>query len=285
MSIWQKWVVQNPLFRYHLLRQARWLLRRPIYQSVLFVSPIVALYIWLLRETMQNNLYAIVLGIECFALWLLASLMTHSLFASEFEKATWDMLVITRLSASQIVMGKFLSQLAVLGILWLFFLPLLALSLLQDHSLWVTLRELGKSQWLVLSWAVLLVAVTLWLSFRLRQSMTTVAVTFAGQAFVLFILPVFWVVFVELFFGAEASRELEDFGGWVTYGWMVDLRRLPLVYNPIVALVGLFVLMEDPRAPDPLLWGIWQGIIYLALAGWCAFVLTRSVAKSARKRV
>ncbi len=284
MGIWQKWVTQNPLFRYHLLGQGRRLLRRPIYQLALFVLPIIALYIWLLRETMQNNLYVIVLGIECFVLWLLASLMPHSLFASEFEKATWDMLVITRLSVSQIVMGKFLSQLVVLGVLWLFFLPPLMLSLLQEHSLWVTLRELGKSQWIVITWTVLLVAVTLWLSFRLRRSMTTAAVTFAGQVFVLFILPVLWRVFESLFF-EERMMSGSDFNRWIAYGWMIDLRLLPLVYNPALVLAVLFRRMENPMDLGFFLWGIWQGIVYLALAGWCVFALTRSVAKSTRKRI
>ncbi len=287
MAAWQKWVGQNPLFHYHLLGQARWLLRRPLYQLLLIVLPVVIVYFWLLSKASQESVYSLVVGLECVAIWLLAPLMTHSLFAAEFEKATWDMLVITRLSASQIVMGKFLSRLVLLAVLLLPFQPLLVLSLLQERKVLSGFWELFKAQWVIVSWAVLLIAATLWLSFRLRRGMTTAAAAFVGQIFVLFILPTLWLIFTALFFGEEVVEGVVAVGGekWTVWGWMVDPRYAVWCYNPIVALIGVYALAETTNLQSAWLWGLWQGFVYLLLAVGFVGALTRAVAKATRKPI
>ncbi len=287
MTAWQKWVGQNPLFHYHLLGQARWLLRRPLHQLLLIALPMVIIYFWLLSKASQESVHALAVSLECVVVWLLAPLMTHSLFAAEFEKATWDMLVITRLSASQIVMGKFLPQLVLLAMLLLPFQPLLLLSLLQEHKGLSGFWELFKAQWVIVSWAVLLIAATLWLSFRLRRGMTTAAVAFVGQIFVLFILPTLWLIFTALFFGEEIVQGVVEFGEekWTVWGWMVDLRYAVWFYNPIIALAGVYALAETTNLQSAWLWGLWQGFVYLLLAGGFIAVLIRTVAKATRKPI
>ncbi len=285
--LWQRWVVENPVFRYHLLGQTRLTVARPLWQVLSVALPFVVIYFWLAYQVATNGLPALVITLEVFALWLLAPLMTHSLFAMEFEKATWDMLVLTRLTAGQIVMGKFLSRFVMLLIFASLFTPLLWLAANREFNdmasplmvLWGL-----KVQWVIVSWAILVNAVTLWLSYHLRRGMVAAAASFAGQVFVLFILPIFWALFLTLLQIAGAPDpsylRLETLG---RFTWFFSWSWLPIVYNPIVAAVGLFEFRTSPNAP--FLWGIWQGIVYLILAVAVLWALMASVAKATRKRL
>ncbi|MCS7192181.1 MAG: hypothetical protein NZ937_04265 [Armatimonadetes bacterium] len=294
MPLWRKWIESNPVFRYHFLGQTGVLVRRPIWQVGLITAIFLALYIWFLRQVYDHGLPTLTLGLECLTLWIIAPLMTHSLFAAEFEKATWDMLILTRLTASQIVMGKFLSRLMILMFLVLFFVLPLWLGAYQEYraSSNVNIPSLVlKTQLVAVGWSILLIAVTLWLSYWLKRGMLTVAVAFAGQVFVIFILPILWVVFFALFFAPSGYGSYDPFSltfwgqEWIKYGWMFDPRFFILFYNPVVAVVGIFFTVSELRAEQPLFWGTCQGIFYLLLSGLIVAFLTQKVAKATRKPI
>ena len=293
MTLWQKWVTANPVFRYHFWGQTKLMVRRPLWQVVLLSVPFVAIYFWLVNQTVQHGLPFLSVGLECLALWLVAPLMSHALFTMEFEKATWDMLVLTRLTAGQIVMGKFLSRLALLMILVIFLAPLTLIGAFKDFQT-VTpagiLRWFAETQFVVLSWAVLLTSFTLWLSYWLKRGMVAAAVAFAGQVFVLFILPVLWGLFLALF-AMAGQRYIDPFAfeplseGWLKYGWMFDPRLAIWAYNPALAIIGVFVFATERVAEKPFLWGTWQGIVYLLISALIIALLTRAVAKATRKPI
>ena len=293
MTLWKKWVSANPVFRYHFWGQTKLMVRRPLWQVILLCVPFVAIYFWLVNQTVQHGLPSLSVGLECLALWLVAPLMSHALFAMEFEKATWDMLVLTRLTAGQIVMGKFLSRLALLVILVIVFAPLTLIGAFKDFQ---TLSPIGMLKWfaetqlVALGWAVLLTSFTLWLSYCLKRGMVAAAVAFAGQVFVLFILPVLWGLFLALFaIVGERHVDLfafETFGeGWLRYGWMLDFRLAIWSYNPALAVAGTFIFATERGTEKPLLWGTWQGIVYLLLSALIIALLTRAVAKATRKPI
>lgn len=293
MALWQKWVVSNPVFRYHFLGQTKMMVRRPAWLVLLISAIFLSIYIWLLHQAYQNGVPSLTAGLECLALWLIAPLMTHSLFAAEFEKATWDMLVLTRLTAGQIVMGKFLSRLVVLLFAAILFVIPLWIGAVQDYQTLSGVQIfvwLMKTQFVIVGWAILLVAVTLWLSYWLKRGMVAAAVAFAGQVFVLFIVPILWGLFSALFIASErASFDPLYFGfgqeEWLKYGWMFDIRFAVWFYNPAIALTVVFALLSEMRAEQPILWGFWQGLIYLLLAGLIVALLTKSVAKATRKPI
>jgi ABC-type transport system involved in multi-copper enzyme maturation permease subunit len=221
-------------------------------------------------------------------LWLVAPLMSHALFAMEFEKATWDMLVLTRLTAGQIVMGKFLSRLALLALLAFFFAPLVLIGAFKDFQ---TLSSASILQWFIetqlvaFGWAVLLTSFTLWLSYWLKRGMVAAAVAFAGQVFVLFILPVLWGLFLALF-SMAGKFDLEAFSeGWLRYSWMLDFRFAVWLYNPAFAIVVTFIFATERGSEKPLFWGTWQGIVYLTLSALIIVLLTRAIAKATRKPI
>ncbi|MFN3421689.1 MAG: hypothetical protein ACK40X_08205 [Armatimonadota bacterium] len=294
MSIWRKWVAENPVFRYHFLGQTRMLARRPIWQVLLIAGIFTAIYLWFLKQALQHGLPAIALGLECLALWLVAPLMTHSLFAAEFEKATWEMLILTRLTAGQIVMGKFLSRLAILLFLALCFILPLWIGMTREYQMLPPTRIaslLLKTQLVAIGWSILLIAVTLWLSYWLKRGMIAAAVAFAGQVLALFILPILWGIFWALFIESSGRGSIDPFSfdlgqeGWLKYGWMVDPRFAVWFYNPVAAVAGIFATMSEPVNEQLLLWGTWQGIVYILLAALIAALLTRRIARVTRKPI
>lgn len=293
MALWQRWVSDNPVLRYHLFGQTRLMARRPIWQIVIVTAPLTLLYIWLVYRVANDGLPELVVTLECLALWLLAPLMTHSVFAMEFEKATWDMLILTRLTAGQIVMGKFLSRLALLGIFVFLFMPLLWIAAAHDFTVMSPFSLLFwvlKTQLVIVGWAILLIAVTLWLSYWLKRGMIAAAVAFAGQVLMLFILPVLWSLFLAMFY-ASIGRSFDPFyfrpeqESWLHYGWMMDPRFVPLFYNPVFALVGLWAFRDASSEQTFILWGTWQGIVYLLLTSLFIAVLLRSVSKATKKPI
>lgn len=285
MTLWQKWIGSNPVFHYHFLGQTKLLVRRPVWQVLSIIISFASLYLWVLHQAYQNGLPFLVVALECLVLWLVAPLITYSLFASEFEKATWDMLVLTRLTASQIVIGKFLSSLLISLFIAVLFLPLLWVGALMEWQGSPALKIFAwmlKTELVIVAWTILLIAVTLWLSYWIKRGMVAAAVTFAGQFFVLFILPVLWVLFLETFMHGES----------LSYQ-VSDPRFGVLSFNPIaiVAVAGFYALFEgavpfgeaEPNGFS--LWGIWQGTVYLLLSVGIVALLTRAVARSTRKPI
>ena len=267
------------------------LVRRPVWQVAFIAGTFLAVYLWFLYQASQHGFPTVTVGLECLVLWLIAPLMTHSLFAAEFEKATWDMLVLTRLTAGQIVMGKFLSRVALLSFLAILFVVPLWLGATKEYQTVPTSQLfvwLVKTQLVSVGWAVLLIAVTLWLSYWLKRGMVAAAVAFAGQVFALFIVPILWGLFFALFV-ASAERSFDPFsfdfgqGEWLSYGWMFDIRFAVWLYNPAIALVGIFALLTESQAEKPILWGTWQGLVYLLLSGLIVSALTKAVARATRK--
>ncbi|MCS7265949.1 MAG: hypothetical protein NZ805_14090 [Armatimonadetes bacterium] len=294
MTLWHKWVTENPVFRYHFWGQTRFLVRQPVWQVGLITAIFLALYIWFLRQAYNHGLPVLTLVLEGLLLWIISPLMTHSLFAAEFEKATWDMLILTRLTAGQIVLGKFLSRLAILLFLALFFVPPLLIGASQEyHALSkINIASLVlKTQLVVVGWSILLIAVTICLSYWLKRGMFAAAVAFAGQVFVLFILPILWGIFFAIFMASGGYGFHDPFSfqitqeGWLKYGWMIDLRYFIWFYNPIISVVGILVMVSEPDADQPLLWGTWQGLVYISLTVLIVAFLTRKVAKATRKPI
>jgi len=65
-------------------------------------------FLWIGRESMQpKDVRTVAVVLETFLVSVLASSLTSSVFTSEREKQTWNALLLSRLSAAQIVIGKF----------------------------------------------------------------------------------------------------------------------------------------------------------------------------------
>ncbi|MBI3922845.1 MAG: hypothetical protein HY318_15600, partial [Armatimonadetes bacterium] len=290
----REWVVDNPVLRYHLLGRARWVWRRPGWTVRAVAYSGLVLYLWSYFAALSKGGLPWVLGLEILVLFLLSIPITHGLLAGEFERATWESLVLTRLTAGQIIVGKIASRLALVVLIVVLFQPVVFLAsatsfvYIPDRLLYFYLL---KTQCVVVSWTLFMVAMTSWLSYRIRRGMTTAAVAFGVEVFLLVLFPLLVALFDSVFFPAlpdpfEALRK--SAASPFALSWAVDLRYLVFYYNPVVVIFSS--CLEDDwfsygagRWELPGLWGPWQSFVYLLMAFLILLHLLHSVSKATRK--
>jgi ABC-type transport system involved in multi-copper enzyme maturation permease subunit len=199
---------ENPVFWYHLLGQSRYRWRKQRAMTIIASVLIGLLYLYLLQQTLEYEVEPILIQLlGLLLICLLIPLGSYSLFSAEYEKATWESLAITPLTVDQIVFGKWFSR--VLGVLVVVLLmtPLSFVAWLKSFRVEAGLLGWLGSQWMLLSWGVLLVSLGMWLSFRVRHSIASAALLYGIQVFVLLFLP---LLVYTLFSLAVTGTYLED---------------------------------------------------------------------------
>lgn len=179
----------NPLLWYHLVGTARNRYRR---QRALYFAGWLAVGVFYLsvltfigRGILPINAIAITaLTVVC----LIAPLFCYNLFSTEYEKSTWEFLALTRLSAKQILWGKWGSGVILLCVLMVGLLPLL-FAMETGAPLIKLVHYALLSFFCVFSWGVLIVSVGTWISFRTRSTVLTASLLYGLQVIVLFLVP------------------------------------------------------------------------------------------------
>jgi len=284
---------ENPLLRYHLLGATRHRWRRQPWLYGAAVLGIGLVYLLVLQLTVFNeaSIFA-TLGLALFVMCIAAPLMAYNLFSLEYEKQTWESLALTRLTAREIFWGKYGAALARVALTTLLFAPFL---LTTHHA---TTYVIAAAFTVLFSWGALLVSVGLWLSFKLKRTLSTAALLYAGQVFVLMLFPLLYA----LLSGGNAP-DISDIE-WVTsyrdgiYAWVTSLFEGTLIIfaNPFDLASRLDDLCVRPswwwNSPDRdayvnglryMLWGFAQSAMYLGLAALFAGFAYRGVKISWRK--
>lgn len=296
----REWIVDNPVLRYHLLEGMRLRARYPRWLLLTVGLLILSLYLWSFKVAATDGSVLVVIGLQMVTVCLVTVPMTHAIMSVEFEKATWEALVLTKLTAGQIVMGKFLSRTALTMLVLGIFQPLLwaaaidefgkslLLSVTNDEfgrlRLWSTAANIAKAEVVIVAWALLLIAATLYFSYRWRRGLAAAVAAFGGQVFVLFILPGIWAMFVGIFAGSSSRME----PGHEIHTWMFDPLACVVNYSPIMTLGKLIPELggiQQMNEKFPFLWGTWQATVYLLVAFTITNYLMRSVARATRKPV
>lgn len=260
---------ENPLLSYQLLvfTRNRWK-RQPLLYGAVAVSVglayLLLFQLVLLGEPSVIAVWTTILTAMC----ILAPLFAYNLFSLEYEKQTWEALALTRLSAWDILWGKWGAALARIGFTLLLFSPMLAASSPG------TLRPypLLAGALVVLGWGVLLVSAGMWLSFKLKRTLPAASTLYAGQVLLLMLLP---LLYYNLLGGKAPSPQLptnyiEGVWWWgqslAQMRWIVDL-------NPFATLARLEeVTRINQEVPDEaqglfyLNWGFVQGVLYILIA-------------------
>jgi len=221
-----------------------------------------------------------------------APLMAYNLFSSEYEKQTWESLALTRLTAREIFWGKYGAALARVALTTLLFAPFF----LTTHR--ATGYVIAAAFTVLFSWGALLVSVGLWLSFKLKRTLTTAAMLYAGQVFVLMLFP-----FLYLLFSGGSDLSTSAFEGVQSYrdgilAWVASLFNgtLIILVNPFYLASQLDLLGAPPswwwgstnwdayvNGLRYMLWGFAQSAMYLGLAAVFAGFAYRGVKISWRK--
>ncbi|OYT72567.1 MAG: hypothetical protein CFK49_01730 [Armatimonadetes bacterium JP3_11] len=276
----KRWL-ENPLLYYQLYgaMRNRWK-RQPFLYGTAAVS-IALIYLLLLQLVSFTEAgFVSTLTLCLFAMCLSAPLMAYNLFSLEYEKQTWETLALTRLTAKEILWGKWGTALMRVAGFTLLVLPLLLLGIGTDISndLATKLYRFGAGVWMLFGWGALIVSLGMWLSFKLRRTLTTASALYAGQVFALILLPLLLLIFsggdapIGFISGIQSYRE-------GIYWWIASfLSAWALLFlNPFWAVyqlsfVGfgsdfLFLRGESYSAGLRYMgWGFVQGGIYLALA-------------------
>lgn len=290
----------NPLLHYHLLGATRHRWRRGPWLYGAVVGGMALVYILVLQLALLARRggeegIGVALSLSLFVMCIAAPLMAYNLFSSEYEKQTWESLALTRLTAREIFWGKWGVALVRVALTTVLFAPFFLLA--GDENPYT----IGAAFALLFGWGVLLVSVGVWLSFKLKRTLTTASALYAGQVFVLLLLP-----FLVLVFGTRLWKHddnLFDLISLVTsfreavLAWMVSLvdGKIIILTHPFYTASELSWLIEPQpswvsdkwgdyiRGLYAMGWGFTQSVLYLGVAVLFAGLTYRSLKISWRK--
>ena len=283
---------ENPLLQYHLLgaTRHRWKRQPWLYGAATLGTGLVYLLALQTAATSRPGV-DVALWFSLFVMCLAAPLMAYNLLSSEYEKRTWESLALTRLTAREIFWGKWGTALTRVAVLTLLLTPFL---LLSDIRNWYA----TTTAFVVLfGWGTLLASLGVWLSFKLKRTLTTASVLYAGQVFVLLLFPMLYFILGERSLPRELISAVQSYGD-AYYTWIICLfNGAFIIYiNPFYVALEMenFQWLSDwwwmehngnayQQGLRYMLWGFTQGGIYLGLALLFAGFTYRGIKISWRK--
>jgi ABC-type transport system involved in multi-copper enzyme maturation permease subunit len=124
---------------------------------------------------------------QTMVLGLLAPAMLYGAIAGERERRSWDLLLVAPISKAQIVVGKFIGAMAGIGLtIGLCLLPVLMAAVTYRRTNW---HDLFLSELVSASFALLVCALTLLLSARVRRGFMALGAALGTLAVWLAVVP------------------------------------------------------------------------------------------------
>ena len=172
--------------------------------------------------------------LELVAITLILPASVYGAIAGERERGTWEALILTRLTAGQIIFGKLFWRILVIVILMLLlFLPeCLAIGFHGVYSSGGTYHFRNyvlAGQLLNLSWGALLTSFGLWVSAGSRRSVTAASSVFVSLLAALILLPLLYGLLAASQGGAAKNG---DGFAMSAYGWNPFYLLGTSEYNP-----------------------------------------------------
>lgn len=301
---------ENPLLHYHLFGFTvnRWKRQPVLYGAVAVGMGLTYLLVFQMFRTYETSLEA-TLNLSLFVMCLTAPLMAYNSFSLEYEKGTWESLALTRLTAGEILWGKWGAALARVALLTLLLTPMLfianELKIKLDGPLlgrFITVVEPTYELYkfvsgvaLLFSWGALLVSLGVWLSFRLKRTISTASALYAGQLLVLALLPTLCAIFeIDTRYSIQDSlSSVNSFRDG--FYWWLNAAFSPVVIfylNPFYTTSTLDSMVSRTYYPYEYVdtvqyiyvgWGLTQSAIYLSWAIFFAGIAYRGVKTKWRK--
>lgn len=190
------------------------------------------------RQSQTGQSLSLTLGwIQLVALMLIAPMLTGSCVSDEIEDRSLDVLLITPLTAGQIIVGKLLSRLVYVGLLVLLSMPLL---LAMRTYGGFTLEQLIKIEVLTLTTALLGASISILLSCWEARGWRAVAMTYFWLTLWWFAIP---LIAVALFLVVVSV--LKPLLPWVQWDlWMFDWEAYPflMMHNNPLMVMGMLTI-------------------------------------------
>jgi ABC-type transport system involved in multi-copper enzyme maturation permease subunit len=255
--------VENPVFykelRSHLLsrRQSRGARAATVVIAALMVA---LLYYACVRTVLRGHmegrdLFAAISYVQLTLLVFLAPSLTANAITQEREQQTWNMLLLTRLTADEIVMGKLLARLAPAAILLAVFVPLGLFAVFMGG---VPVSVLLLSYLLLAATGIFYGVIGLFCSWALRRTSVATSASSTVIAFLVVGTPLLFSLWSVATTGS--GRGIEDFAPmWLNpymamaaalsdlgYG-SASLSPAPLAMNLIACAAGTAALVASMR--------------------------------------
>lgn len=252
-------VFSNPVFHKEVLTKMR---GRQSKQVLVTVSTVVGLFVlwcyyealvWLIRYGGSNSGrdgWAAAAIIQMVLIWILSPALTANAISQEREQQTWEMLLFTRLTPPEIVLGKLFARLvpmvAILGAFFPFMVFCFARSAdLSPGEFFATYAVFGV-------WVMFLSITGLFMSWTFKRTPSAIATSYL-------------VVFALLIGTALINMTISAGGSWQET-WIIWL-------NPVRIAAALLDMKRDTNATAIILF---SSVAFSALAG---FLLWRMIAR------
>jgi ABC-type transport system involved in multi-copper enzyme maturation permease subunit len=188
--------------------------------NIIVVSLLGMMYAWLMVAMVKWDL-TFTLQIEyvqLVAVTLIAPATVYAAISGEREKATWDALILTRLSAAQIIAGKLAWRILTLAGVMALLLLMILVSQTQgrpdDHP---TAAVVLLGQVMIFAWGVFLTVFGLWISAKTNRSVTSIGVIIGATLGALAMVPALLAAF-EIFGELDNPVTFKDWLGVFTIG-------------------------------------------------------------------
>lgn len=285
---------ENPLIWYHLIGSTRHRFTR--LRVVYYAIGVVLLLVYLttllgivnLRLGITETLFLIL-----FVVCLVTPLFSYNLFSSEYEKATWEFLALTRLTAKEVLLGKWSVGLVRLAALLTVLFPLGLVSSAQMPASYAFMMHLFLGMLCIGSWGMLILSVGLWVSFRWRNTVLSASLLYALQVLVLLLFPSLVSILtyepgMENLLQVMLQGDFPDFASRARF-WLASLvnGQCLIWLNPFYTLGELRTMFgRSNEIAEGLIavgWGWVQSGLYLLLAAGFLWPTYNGVKKHWRK--
>lgn len=235
----------NPVYQKELTTSVRSIKTAVIiagYNGILALFGLFAFYVTFsyksrFGETVDYSsilqIYSIITAAEFALVIFIVPALTASAISGEREKQTLEILLTTKLSPIQIITGKLASSISMMILLAFSSLPILALVFSIGG---VTLQDFGEFMLLIVSTAIFIGAIGIFLSTLYKKTTSATVSTYGVLLFLgLGTLVILWAVrmIIELnlsqIFGGAAIKPEPNVGDWM----------LILLINPVVTFISM----------------------------------------------
>lgn len=229
LSLWNHLVIDNPM-SLEAVRVGRRFLRtggdtgKAVNYTVIGILGV--LYVWLLLTILRyrEDMSTMLLMFELIILTLAVPASLYGAVSAEREKLTWDSLIMTRLTPTQIIAGKLgWRVLLIVGVMALFQIPILVCHFaagmfssaptMSTPNVEMALGKITAAQSMIFGWSLFLASLSFFASTKSRRPITTLSILTVGLLAFLALIPLLVSVF-----GGNAEWHGNDFAPLTVVG-------------------------------------------------------------------
>ena len=231
-------VIHNPIVQREIKQTFRKSKIFWIFGVYLFLLAGAAFYIFGVTMTLSgvtsgfepqssSVMYLVILGIQMLVMTLVAPVSTSTAISGEKERQTFDLLIITKTSMYDIILGKLLSSLMIVGIMLILSMPVYAVVFYYGG---VTIGKFIMNMLYLVSYVAMVGSLGIAFSTVMKKS----AAASIATVLLIFAMTIgIWIALgMVMAFIASASMLMDNFEPWRIIGQL-------FMFNPIVSFISI----------------------------------------------